>query len=125
MTALEKENACAGMADGYHLDVVSHTPGRPETAAFSREQACDAATAVFDMFDHLRALSGGQLQPSVRQEYKSITLSPDRKTATVEYSNKLLLGDRLLVRSVTTETLIRRTGKILSLGGRTESWGYR
>ncbi len=124
LTALEKESACTAMADDYRVRTVSHLDERAETMDFNRQQACDAMTAVFDMFGQIKAVSGGALHPTLRHEYKRITLSPDRKSATVEYSNKLLIGDRLVSRSLTSETLIRRTGRTLSLGGHSESWSY-
>jgi hypothetical protein len=124
VTALDSPSACLALADDYRIEAVDRTAGRTQSVTLGRDQACDAATTALDMFGQVQAMSGGNVAPSVRHEYKRIALSADRKTATVEYSNKLLLGDRLVSRSRTTETLIRRSGRILSLGGRTESWAY-
>lgn len=124
MTDLDKERLCLAMSDDYRLEDLSHTPQGPVRMALDKEQACTVAGAAIDMFSQLRAMSNGMLAPTIKHEIARIELSPDRKSATVETTSKILLGERLISRGRFSEKLIRRIGKIKSLGGSSESWSY-
>lgn len=124
MTDLDKERLCLAMSDDYRLEELSHTPQGPVRMALDKEQACTIAGAAVDMFGQLGAMSNGMLAPTIKHEIARIELSPDRKSATVETTSKILLGERLVSRGRFSEKLIRRVGKIKTLGGNSESWSY-
>lgn len=124
VTALEKEHLCTALADGYRLEDMGHTPRGPVRVTLDKDQACNVANAAIDMFAKLSAMSNGAMTPTIRYTIDRIEFSPDRKTVTVDITSKVLLGERLISRTRASETLIRRVGRIKSLGGKSESWSY-
>jgi hypothetical protein len=65
---------------------------------------------------------GGMLQLDSSYKINSVAIQPDSKSATVDFSSSLdVAGTIMNIRSRSTDTLIRRNGKVLML--RTEGKG--
>lgn len=120
----DAEWLCAHMADNYHLVDVAHGSGRPIETDLDKSRACSRLTSSMRRMKRLSDATDGALAMDTGFEIESITLSPDRKLATVEATSTMRLGDMTLARTKGIERLIRRNGRILSVGGETRSWVY-
>lgn len=121
----DADRICGAMDEAYMQEDVSHMPdGRVETMRFDKTQGCQTVAATLSAFRQASEASGGMLRPEFKVEIARIDLAPDRKTATVEAITTVTVGERLLARSRGSERLIRRVGRIRSLGGRSDSWAY-
>jgi hypothetical protein len=56
-----------------------------------------------------------KIAPDVKYTIESVTLSPDRRQATVKLRSSLTLGRRVSVESAGTETLVRTLGEVRSI----------
>jgi hypothetical protein len=64
------------------------------------------------------------LEPDYDFEIESITLSSDRKLATVEVTSAMRFGDMTLARSHSVDHLIRRNGRIRNASSEETVWAY-
>jgi ketosteroid isomerase-like protein len=122
--SFDTERLCAAMADDYRVTDVSQGLQGQQKLTMDKAQACDALSQSLGMFKQLSDASGGKFRLDIGYEIKSITVSADRKSASVEGISTFKLGDRLVARTRGTDRLIRRNGKILSQGGDTKTWMY-
>ena len=124
MAELEGEPLCKLMADDYLLKDVAFSSSGTERSEKRRDEACADIKQALTLLNKLSNASGGILHPMFEQKIESIELSDGNKRATVKGVSTGTIGDMTLVRSRFTETLIRRNGKILSLGGESKTWLY-
>lgn len=113
MRKFDGETICAAMAPQYSQVTVMN--GRRE--AKNKLEACDDTIESMSKLQRLSEVTRGLLEPDFEYDIKKITLSGNKKTATVEVVTKVMLGDNVIMRGRSTETLIRRNGRILSTGG--------
>lgn len=82
----------------------------------NKTQACEDLTELQRTYDMLNKKMGGMLAVSHTHMIHRISLSPDKRTATVEITHTLNVGGNLLsVNAHSTDTLIRKNGKTLLL----------
>ena len=93
-------------------------------ASETRDKAgsCAELSRALRRFKTLNELTSGVLKPDYDYDIRSMTLSPDRKLATVEFATTMRMPNMTLVRSRSVEHLIRRNGRILSTGGEAIVW---
>ena len=90
--------------------------GQRQSRSTNKEQACEAAHKTYEIIDRIGEKMGGTAQLDYNQEIEAITLSDDKKTATVESSYSLdIAGSVMQVRGSSVDTLIRSNGKVLML----------
>ena len=71
---------------------------------------------MYDTFAKLGEQMGGLLQLNSSVSVNSVVISPDGKTATVDLNSSLDVGGSIMnLRSHSTDTLVRRNGKVLML----------
>ena len=108
------EALCGLLADDFHgSGSVALGKGVAQESS-DKAQTCEAWDGLFASWVKLGDAMGGVLQLDSHYEIHSITLSPDKKTATVDISSKLdVAGSIMNLRARSTDTLIRRNGKVL------------
>lgn len=99
--------------------IVSTTVTAGKTSAPStqdRQQTCDGYDKMFDAWTEIGAQMGGLVQLDTDYTIHRVQISEDKKTATVEVTSDLrVAGSLMRFRSRSTDTLIRRNGKVLML----------
>jgi hypothetical protein len=94
-------------------------------AAKDKAGACAELTRTLRRMKTLSERTGGLLEPDYDVEIESIELSDDHKSATVKITSAMRIGDMTLARSHAVEHLIRRLGRIRSVGSEETVWAYR
>jgi hypothetical protein len=110
---------CGMMHKTYRAVDVAKTPRGEQRLAMNRKQACDATRET--MATMKKVVAASRLEPEFKYTIESVTLSSDRKEATVKIRASMRVGKRLSVSTVGTETLVRRMGRVLSTGSDTRS----
>jgi hypothetical protein len=110
------EALCALLADDFHSVGTVDMGGRRNTLSQDKAQACEAYADMYKNFELLGDKMGGTLQLDSSYELKSVAIQPDGKSAIVDYSSSLdVAGTIMNMRSRSTDTLVRRNGKVLML----------
>lgn len=82
----------------------------------NKTQACEDMAELQRSYDMLNQKMGGMLAISHNHMIHRISLSSDKRTATVEITHTLNVGGNLLsINAHSTDTLIRKNGKTLLL----------
>ena len=115
---------CDSLDDGYSASVTMRDAGAPAKAQ-DKTTACAELTRALRRFKTLSERTGGMIEPDYDYRIQSITLSPDRKLATVEVASSMRIGDMTLARSRSVEHLVRRLGRIRNTGGESTVWAYQ
>ena len=112
---------CDVLDDDYTATVKAHGAAKAKDKA----SACAELTRGLRRLKTLSDRTAGLLEPDYDFEIKSISLSADRKFATVEVSSTMRLGDMTLARSRQIDHLISRMGRIRSTSSEESVWAYR
>ncbi|EIL99812.1 hypothetical protein RHOFW104T7_07735 [Rhodanobacter thiooxydans] len=120
----DAEPLCDSLDKGYSESVVMRGASAPAKMQ-DKATACAELTRTLRRFKTLSERTAGMIEPDYDYEIQSITLSPDRKQATVEISSTMRIGDMTLARSHSVEHLIRRLGRIRNTGGESTVWTYQ
>lgn len=79
-----------------------------------KAQACEGYHETYRLFKTIGDRLGGMAQLDYKQEIKKIEIAADRKSAIVEMRYSLdVAGSVMKLRTLSTETLVRRNGKVL------------
>lgn len=127
LEALQRFDAkplCDSLDESYS-DSVTMRGGSAPAKTQDKATACNELTRALRRFKTLSERTGGIIEPDYEYAIQSITLSPDRKQATVEVSSTMRIGDMTLARSRSVEHLIRRLGRIRNTGGESTVWAYQ
>lgn len=119
----EAKPLCDGLDDNYSATVTTRGAGAASTTQ-DKASACNELSRTMRRFKMLSERTGGMIEPDYNYEIRSITLSSNRKLATVELETTMRMGNMTLARSTSVEHLIRRNGRILSTGGEATVWAY-
>lgn len=110
------EALCALLADDFQSTGTVSMGGRRNTVTQDKAQACEAYTEMYKNFALLGDKMGGMLQLDSGYTINSVTIQSDSKSATADFSSSLdVAGTIMNIRSRSTDTLIRRNGKVLML----------
>jgi hypothetical protein len=113
------EDLCALLADDFTASGTVAIGGWRLAASENKAQSCQAYKDLYASWEKLGEKLGGELQLDTKYEIHSIDISRDGKTAAVDYSSSLDVADNLTnIRSRSTDTLIRRNGKVLMLSSK-------
>lgn len=110
------EDICALLASDFQSTGTVTVGSKTRPNAQDKSQTCNAYRDLYATWEKLGERMGGTLQLDSDYTIHSIAISPDRKTATVDISTSLdVAGSIMNIRSRSTDTLIRRNGKVLLL----------
>jgi hypothetical protein len=113
---IDPEMACASMAEEYRSRQTTHSPGAgANTTTVNKQQTCEDSRSGAEMLKKIIAASGSQ--PQASYEIRSIQISADGAIATVSGSSNFRIPGKMKVQTTGTSSLIKRGGKVLSLGG--------
>ena len=115
----DAETLCGMMDPEYRMVDVGKTPRGEQRIVMGRKQACDATRESMGMMR--RAVAKLRVEPEFKYTIESVTLSPDRRRATVKVRASMRIGKAISVTSAGTETLVRRFRGVRSLGSETIS----
>lgn len=124
LVKLDGEPLCRFMAKEYRSSDVTYSGSSTERTELDREAACKHLKQGLVFFQKMSSATHGLVEPTFDQQVKNVTLSEGSKLATVEGVMTVKVGDILIGRTRFTEKLIRRNGRILSLGGESKTWMY-
>lgn len=96
-------------------DIGPDPNGNTTAITLNRKQACAATRESMQLLH--KTAKASQEVPDLTYTIESITLSPDERRATVKVRASMRIGKRFSLTSTGTETLVRRFGKVRSLGG--------
>ncbi|MCB2019004.1 MAG: hypothetical protein KDF54_16085 [Hydrogenophaga sp.] len=110
------DNLCALLAPEFQSSGTVRVAGQSRIDTQNREQVCASYQEMYDTFAKLGEQMGGLLQLNSSVSVNSVVISPDGKTATVDLNSSLDVGGSIMnLRSHSTDTLVRRNGKVLML----------
>ncbi|MES2886601.1 MAG: hypothetical protein V4739_01185 [Pseudomonadota bacterium] len=115
---LKREPAalCALLDAQYQANTVVTTQGREATSVLDKAEACEASQAMFDLFQTVGEKMGGIVQLDSGLTVDSVTLTPNRQSAEARITQSLdVAGAFMRIRLTSTDTLVRRNGKVLLL----------
>ncbi|WP_028452589.1 nuclear transport factor 2 family protein [Chitinilyticum aquatile] len=108
MLSRDPKAMCALLADDFQ--------GSSNLGNINKKSTCADQEEFFSTIEQLGEKMGGMMQLDSRYEIQSVVLSPDKKQATVILSSELDVGGSIInIKAQTTDTLIRRNGKVLLL----------
>ncbi len=115
---------CAAMDESY-VNTVTLRGSNGIGMTRDKTSACSELTLSLHQLGQLSKRTGGMLAPDFDYEITSITLAPNRKSATVEISSTLRMGRTTLSRTRSVDHLIRRNGQIRSVACDDSTWVYQ
>jgi len=108
------EAICGMLADDFQAISTTSVGGRRETSTQNKVQTCEAYNALYQSFAQIGDKMGGMLQLDSKYSIESVKIQSDSKSAIVDFKSSLdVAGTIMNIRSRSTDTLIRRNGKVL------------
>ncbi|HEY9066627.1 MAG TPA: hypothetical protein VIO33_16725 [Burkholderiaceae bacterium] len=87
--------------------------GQTKSETLNREQACEAFRKSHEFFEQVGEKAGGMLTIEYDYELGKLDVASDRKSALVEFSSTLKMGESFMqFRTTSTERLVRRLGRV-------------
>jgi hypothetical protein len=118
----DPELLCGLLDSNFHSEMVVSTLAGRVADSQDKKQACEAYVELYKSFEMIGQRMGGIVQLDTHYEIHSVEISADSKTAVVDMSYALDVGGAIMnIRSRSTDTLVRRNGRVLML--RTEGRG--
>ena len=112
------EALCALLADDFESTGTMTVGGQSQiqTGVQNKAQTCEAYQKLYASWDKLGEKMGGILQLDSKYTIHNISISADSKTAIVDMSSSLDVGGSIMnISARSTDTLIRKNGKVLML----------
>ncbi|MBM5572131.1 MULTISPECIES: hypothetical protein [Deefgea] len=111
------EKLCAFLAEDFKSSAQISLGGLASAEGEgNKAETCSGMKELYTTFETLGEKMGGILQLDSSYEIHSIKIAADKKSAEVEISSSLdVAGSIMNIKSKTTDTLIRRNGKVLLL----------
>ncbi|MDR2689481.1 MAG: hypothetical protein LBB76_06950 [Azoarcus sp.] len=115
----DSEAYCKLIDDDMHGNSKFWMPSRPTIPSafqqFGKKEACDSLAVIQQMKEQAQLLAGISLHINYEYTIESISISPDRKTATVELHDEFRIGTEreamLIMRSRQTNQIRRNLGR--------------
>lgn len=120
----DEEALCGAAAEDFSLKVVEQAGSTSGEATLDKYGVCEQVKTTLALMQLLSSQSGGLLSIDFAYDIKSIGISPDGRTATVQFTSTAKIGDRLLARSRGSERLSRSFWRVRSHGGESKTWSY-
>ncbi|MGN6151880.1 MAG: hypothetical protein ACTHOH_07700 [Lysobacteraceae bacterium] len=110
---LDAKALCATMAKDYRHVQIERTPKGEERIELDRDATCEATkTSMRALYKIAKPM---KIAPDVKYTIESVTLSPDRRQATVKLRSSLTIGRHVSIESTGTETLVRNLGEVRAI----------
>jgi hypothetical protein len=110
------ELLCALLADDFRSEGVVSVAGRHSAQVQDKAQACAAYEQLYASWEQIGKNMGGMLQLHSGYRINSLEIASNRQSAKVDISMSVLVGaDLMNIRSRSTDTLVRRNGKVVLL----------
>lgn len=123
--AFDHESMCKGIAGDFSTTVIAYADGRPAgKSVYDGEATCRLTRDMFEDMRRVSTQTGGMLGFDVTVDVRSIRIEPGSRTATVESTTTVKLGEILVSRSRGTERLSRSLWRVRSHGGEGQAWTY-
>lgn len=107
------EALCNQLAEDYYSTGVTVTLAGRISEEADKELSCNNMKRTYDEFENIGKALGGIAQLDHDHKISSITISSDKKSATVETAFRLNVAGKLMQMSgVTTDTLVKRKGEV-------------
>jgi hypothetical protein len=114
--ARKPEDICSLFADDFKSTGTIAVGAQSRTDSQDKEETCESYRKLYQSWEQLGEKMGGILQLDSNYEIHSIDIASDHKSATVDVSNTLdVAGSIMNIKGRSTDTLIRRNGKVLML----------
>lgn len=110
---LDAKALCATMAKDYRHVQIERTAKGEQRIELDRDGTCEATKA--SMRALYKIAKPMKIAPDVKYTIESVTLSPDRRQATVKLRSSLTIGRRVSIQSAGTETLVRNLGDVRAI----------
>lgn len=117
--SFDSEALCRMYDRRYRAIDISNGPQGQARLDMNRKQACAATRESMAMMAKL--VRATRVEPEFKYTIESVSLSSDRKQATVKMRASMRIGRQLSVTSTGTETLVRSMGKVTTLGSESRS----
>jgi hypothetical protein len=110
------EELCGFLDSNFQSTNVTTVGGESRTDSVNKDQACESTRKLYQSFEAMGEKMGGMVQLDHSYTINSIEIAPDKKSATVDVSDSLdVAGSMMNIRSRSTDTIIRKNGKLLML----------
>lgn len=120
----DAERQCAQMDDDFQGRLIIRQGGQSSEQQLDQKQACRLITLSTNLAQRMANRTSGHAAPSADIEIESIELSPNRKRATVQSMTTVRVGEMTVSRDRSTDTLIRRQGRLRVLSSESNTWAY-
>lgn len=119
MRRFDSNTLCNLMDKTYRSVDTSVSPDGTETVESTKNTACrETDTAMRLMWEYAKAT---KTEPDLKYTIVSVTLSEDRRRAEVQLRGSIRIDKGFLIEFAGTETLIRRWGRVRSIGGKSRT----
>lgn len=115
----DAKKLCAMYHQNYHGVDVSRGPRGVERITMNRGEACQSIDDSMALMKKLVVKT--KVEPEFKYTIESVSISPDRKQATVKLRASMRIGRKFTITSSGTETLVRHLGDVRSLSSDTRS----
>lgn len=115
----DAKKVCAMYDKSFRAIDISQGPTGEVRLSMNRKQACDATRESFEML--AKVVKASRVEPEFKYTIETVTISPDRKQATVKIRALMRIGKNFSITTKGTETLVRRFGVVRSVGSETKS----
>lgn len=110
------DELCSLLADDFKSTVTTGNQGVKVMDEDDKTQTCEAYRELYTTWEKIGEKMGEKLQLDSDYKVHSISISADRKSATVDVSSSLdVAGSITNIRSRSTDTLVRRNGKVMMI----------
>jgi hypothetical protein len=115
----DPEAQCKLIAKSAVLQIETRIAGQTKSDTLNRTQACEQFRKAHEFFEQAGEKAGGMLTIEYDYELGKIELAPDRKSASVQFSSTLKMGEAFMqFRTTSTDRVVRNLGRV-ELGGAT------
>ena len=121
----DHEAMCGDIASDFSTSVTTYVSGHNMgQAVYDGDTTCEMTREMFDGMRNLSARSRGMLAFDVRVDVGSINIEHGGRSATVESTTTVKMGEILVTRSRGSERLSRSLWRVRSHGGEGQAWSY-
>jgi hypothetical protein len=98
--------------------------GQTRSTGYDKTRYCELERRNFNAIKQLMNMAGKEVSFDLEIEFKSIKIAQDRKSASVEYVQRLLVDNSVAAKSKIVEELNKRNGTVRSLRAESSSEVY-
>jgi hypothetical protein len=111
----DPEALCAQYAKKLVATQETRMSGQTTSVTLDQKQACDKLRETFQFFEQAGEKAGGILTIEYAYELHQIDIAPDRKSATVQFSSVLKMGEAFMQFTTTSTERLERSMREVQL----------